>query len=73
MSPYVSVKTKPGRVAFSAPRGGDAIPHDRYVPVERTPWIERLISVHGDIEVEPATRNAPAAPSSEKKPAPAAQ
>lgn len=72
MSPYVSVKTKAGRVAFSAPRGGEAIPHDRYIAVERTPWIERLISVHGDIEVEPV-RSAPAASTGEKKPAPAAQ
>lgn len=57
--PRVNVKTKPGRVAFTAMRG-ERIPNDRYVPVELTPWIQRLLEVHGDIERE--REREPAAP-----------
>ncbi len=55
----ISVKTKEGRKAFSAARGGTQIPTDRYVTVERTPWIVRLIEHHGDLLVEP---NSPVKP-----------
>lgn len=53
----VTVKTAEGRVAYDAPRGGERIPSDRFVTVERTPWISRRIEV-GDLEVEPAKAKA---------------
>jgi hypothetical protein len=62
---YVSVKAVPGRLAFTAPRGGASIPHDRYVEVEETKYIRRLIDFHGDIVEEPA------APTSKPKQKPA--
>lgn len=46
------VRCLPDRVANTAPSGGKPIPHDRFVPVPDTPWIRRLIEVHGDIEVQ---------------------
>lgn len=66
---FISVKAAPGRVAFSAPRGGERIPNDRFVLVENTPWVARLIEHHGDLIAEPkaeeksskADKNAPAA------------
>jgi hypothetical protein len=61
--PMIYVKTVEGRVARSAPRGPH-IPSDRYVKVEHTPYIERLLTVHGDIIRKPADE----APKS-KKPA----
>jgi len=64
--PLISVKTKKGRVAFSASRGGVRIPDDKFVEVEQTPYINRLIDYHGDLEVE----KAPAA-KADAKPAPA--
>lgn len=51
---YIKVRAVAGRVARTA-RDGEFIPHDRYVRVDYTPYIERLLNVHGDIEVEPAT------------------
>jgi hypothetical protein len=51
---FISVKTVEGRIAYTAARGGERIPNDRYVVVEKTPWISRLLSVHKDIEIEPA-------------------
>jgi hypothetical protein len=45
----LSVKAVKGRVAFTAPRGGVRIPHDRYVEVDDNTWIRRLLDVHGDI------------------------
>lgn len=50
---YVSVKAVPGRLAFTAPRGGASIPHDTYVEVEETKYIRRLIDFHGDLEEQP--------------------
>lgn len=57
----IYVKTKKGRVAFSAPRGGVRIPDDKFVEVEQTNYINRLIDYHGDLEVEkaPAAKDAP--------------
>ena len=49
----VRVRAVAGRIARTSPRG-DFIPHDRYITVERTTYIDRLISVHGDVTVEPA-------------------
>lgn len=56
----ISVKANPGRVAYDAAQGGTPIPNDRFVLVEHTAWVERLITVHGDIAVEPpAARHTP--------------
>jgi hypothetical protein len=54
--PLIYVRTKPGRIAREAPKG-NLIPEGKYVPVQHTPYIERLLSVHGDIE---ARQEAPA-------------
>lgn len=51
---YIKVRAVAGRVARTA-RDGEFIPHDRYVRVDYTPYIARLLNVHGDIEVEPET------------------
>ena len=51
----VSVRCRKGRVAFSAPINGNLIPTDRFVPVEKTPYIDRLINFHKDLEVEKKT------------------
>lgn len=48
----ISVKAVPGRVAFTAARGGARIPSDKYVEVDHTPWIDRLLNVHQDITEE---------------------
>lgn len=57
----ISIKAKPGRVAFTAAKRGDRVPTDRYIQVQMTPWINRLLNVHGDIEVEPAPAAKPEA------------
>lgn len=49
----VEVKCLEGRVAFTAARGGARIPTDKYIQVTMTPWIDRLINHHGDIELKP--------------------
>lgn len=49
----IFVRCLPDRVANTAPSGGRPIPRDRFIPVQDTPWIRRLIAVHGDIEVQP--------------------
>lgn len=62
--PRISVKAKKGRVAYDAPRGGRRIPEDRFVSVDETPYIMRLLDHHGDIVQEskatPATAPAKA-------------
>lgn len=63
---YIKVRAVAGRVARTA-RDGDFIPHDRYVRVDFTPYIKRLLDVHGDIEVEPdASTAAPELPKEKK-------
>lgn len=62
----ISVKTKPDRIAYDAPKGGQRIPNDKFVEVQHTHWIERLIHHHGDLEVEKAPAAKP-----DQKPAPA--
>lgn len=52
MMSYIYVRTKPGRVARVSP-SGRFIPHDTYASVEHTPYIDRLLNVHGDIEKKP--------------------
>ncbi len=69
--PFVSVRAKAGRIAYDSPHG-DLIPQDAYVSVEMTPWIDRLLNHHGDIELEPAPVKAKAAPAAAPTPAPAA-
>lgn len=49
----IYVRTKPGRVARTAPRG-DLIPTDRFIAVQPSAYIDRLINIHGDIEVQPS-------------------
>jgi hypothetical protein len=61
---YVSVKAVPGRLAFTAPRGGASIPHDTFVEVEETNYIRRLIDFHGDLVEQPV---APVASAKTKK------
>jgi hypothetical protein len=50
----ISVKAVKGRKAFTAPRGGVSIPHDRYITVDKSPYIDRLLNHHGDIALEPS-------------------
>ena len=57
----ISVRTKEGRIAYDGPRGR-LIPTDRYVLVEHTNWIDRLLTVHQDIEKEPEAAKPAAAP-----------
>lgn len=72
----LSVKAKAGRIAFTEPRNGKQIPHDRYISVDDTPWIRRLLEHHEDITLEPTkassdTKNA-SADKPKTNPAPAA-
>lgn len=64
----VEVKCVEGRVAFTAPQGGARIPADKYVTVTLTPWIERLLDHHGDIELKPEETVVAAAPAKKSKP-----
>jgi hypothetical protein len=50
------VKAVQGRVAFTAARGGVKIPADKYIEVDRTPWIDRLLDVHQDIIEEKSSK-----------------
>ena len=49
---HISVRAVTGRIARTSARG-DVIPHDRYIPVEKSHYINRLLDHWGDIEVEP--------------------
>lgn len=65
MTQIIRVKAAPGRVAFSAPRGGRRIPEDAAIAIPLTPWVQSLIDNHGDVIVvgdEPA----PEAPATKK-------
>lgn len=48
--PLIHVRALPGRVAFTAPRGGKRIPDDKFITVPLNPWIANLIQKHGDVE-----------------------
>ena len=52
MTNTVSIKAKAGRIARVSPNGS-FIPHDKYVTVEKTSYVNRLIHVHQDVELEP--------------------
>lgn len=48
----IQVRALPGRVAYTAPVGGKIIPEDAEgVQVEHNRWIERLLTIQGDIEI----------------------
>jgi hypothetical protein len=47
----IRVKALPDRIVKTAPNG-DFIPSDRFVTVEFTNYVDRLINVHGDLIVE---------------------
>lgn len=47
----IYVRAKPGRVVRESPRG-NFIPADAFVPVKPSVYIDRLINVHGDLEVQ---------------------
>jgi hypothetical protein len=49
--PRIKVKAVAGRIARESPRGA-FIPDDLFVSVMATPYIMRLIEVHGDLIVE---------------------
>jgi hypothetical protein len=51
----IYVRTKPGRVAFQSP-SGPPIPHENYVGVQHTHYIDRLLNVHKDIERKPKAK-----------------
>lgn len=48
----ILVRAVTGRIARTS-YNGRFIPHDEFVEVELTMYIERLLYVHGDLEVEP--------------------
>lgn len=54
----IRVKAVAGRIARNGPRG-ELIPDDRFVTVDVTPYILRLINKHGDLTVEPEKKPAP--------------
>jgi len=65
MSQKIKVKAAPDRVARVSPRG-EMIPSDRFITVEATPYIMRLLNHHEDLIQEPQPP-APFAPASAKK------
>ena len=54
----IRVKAVAGRIARNGP-SGELIPDDRYVTVDETPYMKRLINHHGDVTVEPEKKPAP--------------
>ena len=58
---FVRIKALEGRVVRVAPQGA-FVPTDRFVTAKRTPYVQRLIDVHGDVVEEPKQTAAPAAP-----------
>lgn len=66
--PMIFVRAVEGRVARESAKGR-LIASDKFVPVNDTPYIRRLIEVHGDIEVRKDPEPKPVA---EKKPEKAA-
>jgi hypothetical protein len=66
--PMIFVRTKTGRVALDGPHGR-LIPTDKFVPVDLTPWVDRLLNHHRDIELEkkPVVKPVDDAPEKAKK------
>lgn len=52
---HVRLKAKKGRIARVSARG-EMIPHDRFINVQMTPYVQRLINKWGDVEVEPQNK-----------------
>lgn len=48
----IYVRAVHGRIARESPQGA-FIPDNAFVPVQHTAYIDRLINVHGDIQVKP--------------------
>ena len=67
MNKTVSVKAVEGRIARSAP-DGPFIPHNEFVTVAHTHYVDRLINVHGDVIVEPEAKAKPAIAEPDAKP-----
>lgn len=65
MSRKIKVKAEPDRIVRVSPRG-EMIPSDRFILVEATPYIMRLLNHHQDLIQEPQAP-APSAPASAKK------
>ena len=65
-TPKIFVRTVEGRIARTSPRG-EMIPSDRYIQVERTAYITRLIEIHGDVIVQPAQKPTKAEPANNPK------
>lgn len=59
--PMIYVRTKPGRVARESPKGR-FIPTDDFVGVTLTPYVNRLINHHGDIDVRDTASKSPTPP-----------
>lgn len=72
MSDLIRVRSLEDRVARNGPQG-KIIPHDSYVLVKRTAYIDRLLNVHGDIEEEPAKAAPPRRPAKAAPKPPAEQ
>lgn len=58
MAKYIKVKAAEGRVARDGPNGR-YIPADKFMEVQETAYIRRLIDVHGDLIEETAASSAP--------------
>jgi hypothetical protein len=56
--PMISVKAKKGRVVRES-RYGAIIPDDRFVSVESTHYIRRMLNHWKDLELEPVAKKAP--------------
>lgn len=59
----VTVRAVKGRIARESARGR-MIPDDKYIVIPETPYVRRLIDVHGDLEeraqaARPAKKEAP--------------
>lgn len=52
MAETVKVRTLPDRIAYTDESMKRRIPNDQFIEVPRTPYIDRLLSLHGDIELE---------------------
>jgi len=50
----IKVRAKKGVVAYSAPRGGVRIPDDKFIDVDASPYLYRLATHWGDIDIAPA-------------------
>lgn len=66
----IYVKTKPGRRAFADRKDREEIPSDRFIGVENTPLIQRLIHFYGDIEVGQKPTATPTKPAKKAPPPP---